>query len=442
MTKWHATIGFSSLLAACSGGSATPDAGIDATPPADAAPDARPAVDCTGLVALPVTATSISGFSGSEDFAFDADGNLVSNKDGSVTKQPKTGSGTLLIGGFGDTAGTRYLSNGDLVIADVSNGTLKRIKPDGETSDILAGFSYPNGVEVDEQDFVYVAEHDAGQIRRVNPDTGEFTVIATGLTNPNGLSFSPDYRTLYVNSFGGGTVHKVTVDDSGTWAAPVLLGDIFDGEGGPCEDKAAGDFCDASFEAGVCTDSGGTLGCDTSLNGSEFFEAACNGIGSGEPCSVTISATEFPGTCQGGSCNPDQSPRKTCEGKQEGDACTAAHQDFGAFDGTCSEGFGSGISCFPGDAGGPTQRGGLDGMAVDACGNVYVTEYTVGFIWRFTPEGVREKVVTLPSFWIPNMHWGSGIGGWEEGILYVMDRDEGRLFELDLGIHEKERVYP
>ncbi len=439
MTKWHAIIGFSSLLAACSGSSATPDAGIDATPPADAAPDARPAVDCTGLAALPITATNITGFSGSEDFAFDAEGNLVSNKDGSVTKQPKTGSGTLLIGGFGDTAGTRYLSNGDLVIADVSNGTLKRIKPSGETSDILAGFAYPNGVEVDLDDFVYVAEHDAGQIRRVHPDTGEFTIIATGLTNPNGLSFSPDYRTLYVNSFGGGTVHKVTVDDSGTWSAPVLLGDIFDGEGGPCEGAAAGDFCLAGFDAGVCT---AGLSCDTDANGAEFFEAACNGIAGGASCNVTISTTEFPGTCQGGSCVPEQSPRDVCVGQSEGTSCTAAHQDFGAFDGSCFNN-GGGLSCFPGDGGGgPTQRGGLDGMAVDACGNVYVTEYTLGYIWRFTPEGVREKVVTLPSFWIPNMHWGSGIGGWEEDILYVMDRDEGRIFELDLGIHEKDRVYP
>ncbi|MBL4632600.1 MAG: SMP-30/gluconolactonase/LRE family protein, partial [Kofleriaceae bacterium] len=309
------------------GGSDGRGTSIDAgSTPIDAAAsvDARSPVDCSSLTALPITATNLTGFSGSEDFAFDAEGNLASNRDGNVTKQPKTGASSLFSPNIGsETAGTRYLSNGDLIIAQVENGELLRIRPNGSSDTILTGIAYPNGVEVDRDDFVYVAEHDAGRIRRVNPNTGAFTVIATGLTNPNGLSFSPDYKTLYVNSFGGGTIHKITVDAQGAWSSPELLGDIFDGSGGP-----------------------------------------------------------------GG------------------------------------------------------QRGGLDGMAVDACGNVYVTEFEVGFIWRFTPEGLREKVIELPSFWIPNMHWGSGIGGWDETILYVMDRDEGRLFELDLGISEKERVFP
>ncbi len=311
------------LALGCGGsGSSAGDASVDAVsfdavPPDAAVPDAKPAVDCENLATLPVSYTTLTGFSGSEDFAFDAAGNLVSTGFQGITKQPKTGDATLFSPNVSGTAGTRYLSNGDLVIADVGNDSLLRITTSGSPQTIVTGIQYPNGVEVDMENFVYVSEHDQGNIWRVNPDTGEFSIIASGLYQPNGLSFSPDYRTLYVNSFGGGTVHKVTVDDEGNWSSPVLLGRVSDNFGGD-----------------------------------------------------------------------------------------------------------------------------LDGMAVDACGNVYVTEWIEGVVWRFSPDGMLEKVVTLPSQWIPNLHWGSGVGGWDKNILYVMDRDEGRVFELDLGIVEKDQVYP
>lgn len=323
------TLGCILLASACSdGGSSDADGGkgldastVDAAPlPPDAMPDAMvPLIDCNALTALPVTPTVLTGFSGSEDFAFDAEGNLVSNDGGNITKQTKAGVSTLLSPNVGETAGMRYLSTGELVVAQVDNGLILRIATNGASSTLLAGFAYPNGIEVDKDDFVYVAEHDAGRVRRVNSATGEFTIIAEGLTNPNGLSFSPDYKTLHINSFGGGTVHTVTVDEAGNWSAPALLGSV-----------------------------------------------PANGFDSG----------------------------------------------------------------------------GLDGMAVDACGNAYVTEYVQGIIWRFTPEGVKEMVVDLPSFWIPNLHWGTGVGGWDPKVLYVMDREEGRVFELPVNIEEKELVYP
>lgn len=323
------------LVAACGGGdNSGSDAGsdtgqkvdgstVDAAPLLpDAMPDAMvPLFDCNALAPLPVTVTALAGFSGSEDFAFDAEGNLVSNAEGNITRQTKAGVSTLLSPNVGETAGMRYLSTGELVVAQVDTGNILRITASGVSSTLLAGFSYPNGLEVDKDDFVYVAEHDAGRVRRVNSATGEFTIIAEGLTRPNGLSFSPDYKTLYVNSFGGGTVHTITVDDQGKWSAPLLLGSVPEG------------------------------------------------------------------------------------------------------------GFGF-------------EHGGLDGMAVDACGNAYVTEYVKGIVWRFTPEGEREIVANLPSFWIPNLHWGTGVGGWDPKVLYVMDREEGRVFELAVNIEEKELVYP
>ena len=85
--------------------------------------------------------------------------------------------------------------------------------------------------------------------------------------------------------------------------------------------------------------------------------------------------------------------------------------------------------------------GGFDGINVDVCGNVYITEYIQGKVWRVTPDGLHgDLVVDLPSSWIPNMRWGNDVGGWSSDILYVSDRDQGRLFALHMGIAGKKHV--
>ena len=85
-----------------------------------------------------------------------------------------------------------------------------------------------------------------------------------------------------------------------------------------------------------------------------------------------------------------------------------------------------------------SAQGGFDGINVDICGNVYITEYGTGKIYRITPDGVGTMVVDLPSFWIPNLRWGNGIGGWETDILYVTAYD--RLYALEMGILGKPHV--
>ena len=89
----------------------------------------------------------------------------------------------------------------------------------------------------------------------------------------------------------------------------------------------------------------------------------------------------------------------------------------------------------------PGWDSGYDGINVDACGNVYWTEYISGKVRRITPDGVQvDLVANLPSSWIPNMRWGNDIGGWDNGLLYVSDRDQGRLFALDVGIPGKKHL--
>lgn len=85
--------------------------------------------------------------------------------------------------------------------------------------------------------------------------------------------------------------------------------------------------------------------------------------------------------------------------------------------------------------------GGFDGINTDICGNVYLTEYIAGKVWRITPDGLNgDLVVDLPSSWIPNIRWGNNHGGWATDYLYVADRDQGRLFALHMGIQGRPHV--
>lgn len=81
--------------------------------------------------------------------------------------------------------------------------------------------------------------------------------------------------------------------------------------------------------------------------------------------------------------------------------------------------------------------GGLDGVIVDECDNVYVTDFGPAIVYRVTPQGaevVADLGTDFGSYWIPNLHFGSGVGGWDATILYVMDLESNSVYELDLGV--------
>jgi hypothetical protein len=257
--------------------------------------------------------------------------------------------------------------------------------------------------------------------------------------------------TLYVGSFGGGTVHAIAPDGDG-YAEPELLSQVVEidltggcetvGDActtssyalGQCEDGDEGMVCKPLRDTDACVDHERLEACSTTLFG-EPIESRCMGsadlsfcpftpLESIEPCDDKTEGQR----CYVDSAQPDQS----CADADEGDACQLSDTHY-PYVGTCADWGGGDLSCDPGG----TLEGGLDGIGVDACDNVYVTEYITGNIWRITPEGETEVAVELPSSWIPNMHWGSGVEGWETDVLYVMDRDEGRVFELQVGVGAK-----
>ena len=197
-----------------------------------------------------------------------------------------------------------------LVIANWTKGSLDKVFPNGAVQTLLSGFGYPNGLDTDVDDYVYVADQDAGTLRRVDGYTGEFTVLAQNMCNPNGVSMGVGHDSVFIGSFGCGTVHRIDRLPDGNWGSAYLFADIEDAGGG----------------------------------------------------------------------------------------------------------------------------WGLDPINVDACGWVYVGEYTTGNIWRVSPDATQiDLMIQLPAFWIPNMHWGSGIGGWDEKTLWVIERQTHQVFGLAIG---------
>lgn len=283
-------------------------------------PDAPPLVyDCNALPQGPFKLTKMDGPIASEDLAFDAYGNLVGSNDNAIFKSPYNGGPQVWVPSLNFRAGMRMLPNGHLIVCDNNKGELVRVDEEGVKHTLVTGLSYPNGITVDLKGFIYFTEHDGNIVWRVHPFTGEKTVLTDAISSPNGVAFSPDYRTLYIGGFNGN---------------PTVY-------------------------------------------------------------SMSISATGIPGKLV---------PFAT------------------------------------------VGSGWHDGMATDACGNVYLADYSTTTIWRISPDGEDAKVIIdasgLQNAYLPNMQWGSGLGGWNPMALYLPDGWNKGVFEVVIGVPAKEVAHP
>ena len=284
-----------------------------------------------------------------------------------------------------------------------SSGDLVRISAAGQTTLWVPGLGGggnegTSGVRFLPGGDLVLADIFAGTLVRVTPG-GSTSVYTSGLTYPNGVDVALD-GTVYVADNATFQLHRV---DATTQARTTVAGDLFSSNGvaiGP-----DGKIYVGSFGAGTVWE-----------------------IPAGGGAARVFGTTPH-------SAMPSTAP---CVGLADEDPCSLMDEGGQALVGVCTPGFslGSDLMCFP------TENGGLDGIAVDACGYVYVSEYVQGNVYRFPPTGgTPELVVQLPSTWIPNMHFGAG-GGFAPDVLYVADRDQGRLFGLQLGVTGAPEAFP
>ncbi len=453
---------------------------------------------CEDIPALPAAGEPLPGLVGAEDFAFDGDGNvLFINESHDLVAQTRSGEVRVIAPGVASfTAGTRLLPDGKhVMVCDVGLGSLLKIDVDsGDVEVVLGGLEYPNGLEVDAEGYVYVSEETAGVVRRVDPGTGDYEVIAEHLYRPNGLRYRASDATLFIGSFGAGVVWAVTRNGAGDWSAPRVAATTPLAPGQPCADAAVGDACGVPGvgSLGACADDGrGGLTC-----GSFADVEACDGLTGGDVCTTTRLGEPVTSRCTEGSDTVDSfcpasdgervaacaalrpgtacevygeagtctwswqgvplcydvtggtlaDMREGCVGKAEYEACVS-DSDLAPHLGQCvqySSYDGDGLACTPlgisakGDA-----RGGLDGLNLDECGNLYVTELSPSTVWRFVEEGAEAEVVYADGEggWIPNLHFGNGLGGWEADVLYASERIRGMLIALKVGVRGEEEGY-
>lgn len=288
---------------------------------ADTGPDTSPIeYDCNDLPQGPFSLTKLDGPMASEDLAFDPYGNVIGSNDKAIFKSGYNQQPQVFVPSIKFRAGLRFLPNGHLVVCNNNKGELVRIDEEGVQHTVLTGLSYPNGLTVDMNGWVYLTEHDANKVLRVHPFTGETTVLTTEISSPNGVTFSPDYKTLYIGGFSGKKI-------------------IY---------------------------------------------------------AMSISPTGVPGKLIKWATN--------------------------------------------------VGSGWLDGMAVDACGNVYIADYGTTKILKLPPDGSSWEVFIDGSDWdgayLPNLQWGSGVGGWSPTSVFLPDGWNKGVFEVDIGVPGKPVPYP
>ena len=187
-------------------------------------PDA-PAFDCATAPPGPYKVRTLNGPICSEDLAFDGEGNLVGSDMQHIYKSTKAGNATLTVPNIPFRAGLRLLSTGEIVLANDTTGSLDRIDIDGTRTTVLSDLRYPNGLEVGPDDMVYLTEHDARKVRRIDPWTGEYTVLSDGvISSPNGVAFNEDFTALYIAGFSGAKkIYKLPMNEDGTPAGELEI---------------------------------------------------------------------------------------------------------------------------------------------------------------------------------------------------------------------------
>jgi hypothetical protein len=268
-------------------------------------------VDCSKLATVPAQFEELRGFTSAEDFAFDELGNYVGvDGDYNLVRISKKGKKVLWAPKIGETtAGMSILPDGSVIIADVTNGALKRVYPSSGSETVIGGLLYPNGLDIGPDGFIYVCENNAGRVRRVDPDTGDFTIVAMGLFGCNGVAFSNDPKLLYIGSFEGSGVYKVEMPAPGELGVASVFarppGSRLPPPELACPDQEVGKSCMTtahSPEAGKCKQLSNVVDCVPA--------GPCDDIPEGGDCQGGW------GTCTKGACIP-----KGCENPDDPQCC-------------------------------------------------------------------------------------------------------------------------
>lgn len=203
----------------------------------------------------------------------------------------------------GHSNGITADNNGNLIIAQ-HDGKISRLMPDKTMKTIAASYqgkrlNSPNDVAVRSDGSIYFTdppygvskedrELDFSGVYRIKPD-GTVVLLYKEFSRPNGIVFSPDERTLYINDSATGRILAFDVKTDGSLGQPNIFAEVGEPQKGAADgmtvDKQGNLYSTGPGGALYIFDKKGTL-----LNKISFGEQITN-AGWGGPENKTLFVT-------------------------------------------------------------------------------------------------------------------------------------------------------
>src|SRR4051812_3885994 len=116
--------------------------------------------------------------------------------------------------GLGTLENLAFDGRGGLILSSTANNAIERMTPDGQVTTLVPAVNAPGGLVVRGRTLFFntgdaaasgALDRADGTLERVDLDTGARTLVAAGLTMPNGLAFLPDGSAVASRDLGSGT---------------------------------------------------------------------------------------------------------------------------------------------------------------------------------------------------------------------------------------------
>ena len=133
-----------------------------------------------------------------------------------------TNQSKKIISGFKTPSNALMMDDGSLVVAEIATGNLLRVTgEEGEERAVIAqGLAAPVYLAQAGNDAVFVTEAIPGSVARINLNTGDKKIIASGLKMPEGIAVLPDGKLVVVET---GTKQLSQIDPTTGTITPLVI---------------------------------------------------------------------------------------------------------------------------------------------------------------------------------------------------------------------------